>query len=78
MLLPYSDRKSALFGSLMTVVFLASYPRPEAGIGEVIDGPGIGSTAFESARSAFLNGFHVVAAVAALICIAEKFAYQYS
>ena len=60
----------ALLGSLMTVVFRASYPGPETGIGEVIDGPGIGSTAFESARSAFLNGFHVVAAVAALICIA--------
>lgn len=60
----------ALLGSLMTVVFRASYPGPETGIGEVIDGPGIGSTAFESARSAFLDGFHVVAAVAALICIA--------
>ena len=59
----------ALLGSLMTVVFRASYPGPETGIGEVIDGPGIGSTAFESARSAFLDGFHVVAAVAALICI---------
>ena len=57
----------ALLGSLMTVVFRTSYPGPETGIGEVIDGPGIGSTAFESARSAFLNGFHVVAA---LICIA--------
>lgn len=59
----------ALLGSLLTVVFRAAYPGDENGIGEVLDGPGVGSAAFEQAQSAFLNGFHSVAAVAAVICI---------
>jgi len=59
----------ALLGSLLTVVFRATYPGDETGIAEVVDGPGIASAAYEQAQSAFLNGFHAVAAVAAVICI---------
>jgi MFS transporter, DHA2 family, multidrug resistance protein len=59
----------ALLGSLLTVVFRATYPGDETGIGEVVDGPGTGSAAFGQAQTAFLDGFHAVAAVMALICI---------
>lgn len=59
----------ALLGSLATVVFRASYNGEESGIGEVVDRHGTGSAAFEQAQSAFLAGFHSVAAVAAVICI---------
>lgn len=60
----------ALLGSLLTVVFRATYPGTQTGIGEVIDGPGAESLAFEHAQSAFLDGFHTVGAVAAFICLA--------
>ena len=58
----------ALLGSLLTVVFRATYDGTETGIGEVVEASGVGSAAFDHAQSAFLNGFHAVGAVAAIIC----------
>lgn len=58
----------ALLGSLLTVVFRATYPGDETGIAEVADGPGIASPAYEQAQAAFLTGYHTVAVVAAVIC----------
>lgn len=59
----------ALLGSLLTVVFRVTYVGDETGIGEVVDGTGAGSGAVEQAQSAFLNGYHSVAVVAAAVCV---------
>ncbi|MCT2184469.1 MFS transporter [Brevibacterium casei] len=60
----------ALLGSLLTVVFRATYPGNETGIAEVVDGAGTASEMYEAAQTAFLYGFHAVAATAAVICAA--------
>lgn len=60
----------ALLGSLLTVVFRATYPGEETGIAEVVDGAGTATAMYETAQTAFLNGFHAVAATAAVICAA--------
>lgn len=60
----------ALFGSLLTVVFRATYPGSETGIAEVVDGNGSTPAAIQQAKDAFLIGFHVVATAAAVICAA--------
>lgn len=60
----------ALLGSLLTVVFRATYSGDETGIAEVVDGSGSASAAFDQARDAFLSGFHGVAIVATAICVA--------
>ncbi len=60
----------ALLGSLLTVVFRTAYPGSETGIAEVVDGVGRASAMYESAQTAFLYGFHTVAAAAVVICAA--------
>ncbi|VTR78006.1 Antiseptic resistance protein [Cellulomonas hominis] len=59
----------ALLGSVLTVVFRARYPGAETSIAEVADGPGTASSAYEQAQAAFLSGFHLVALIAALVCL---------
>lgn len=58
----------ALLGSVLTLVFRASYPGSETSIAEVIAVRGTASAAYEQAKAAFLAGFHIVAIVAALLC----------
>lgn len=59
----------ALLGSLLTVVFRFTFSGDATGIGEVIDVSGVGSAAFVQAQTAFLYGYHTVAAVAGAICV---------
>ncbi|WP_080989607.1 MFS transporter [Mycolicibacterium conceptionense] len=59
----------AVLGSLATLVFRTRYAGGETGIGEVVNHHGVSSAAYAQARSAFLAGFHAVAATAAVICL---------
>ncbi|GAB4086251.1 MFS transporter [Myceligenerans cantabricum] len=60
----------ALLGSLLTVVFRMTFPGDATGIAEFIEESGTTSPAFATAQAAFLDGYHVVAALAGIICVA--------
>jgi MFS transporter, DHA2 family, multidrug resistance protein len=60
----------ALLGSLLTVVFRMTFPGDATGIAEFIEESGTTSPEFAAAQAAFLDGYHVVAALAGIICVA--------
>ncbi|WP_033340978.1 MFS transporter [Catenuloplanes japonicus] len=60
----------ALLGSLATLVFRLRDPGTSGTLDEALSAPGLSSIAIDQAKHAYLDGFHVVAITAAVLCLA--------